>query len=206
MISTKDQNGLNTGIVFFHIHQWTVDFLIETLSYPLHLPDTDLGVSADQEAMSRILKKSSGGPEGRGYREGNVYLPRSWINTYEFHHAYEGKKGDMLVHFPGLEEARWSHMANWLNITERTPHEWEVPLEQTDYPGKISKFWETFRAVKQAANIAEDSVMHAPEGAPTSARLAAIAQLRIALQEHADEPELLEQRLSELRIAVSQET
>jgi hypothetical protein len=202
MVSTKDQNGLNTGIVFFHVHPWTVNFLVETLGYPLYLPESDLGFSADQEAMARILNKSSAGPEGRGYREGNVYLPRSWINTYEWHHAYEGKKGDMLVHFPGLEDARWPHMANWLNITESTPHEWEVPLEHTDYPTKIVEFWNRFRTAKDAANSAWEDIMLSPEGTLTSARSTAIAQLRIALQEHADEPELLQQRLDELRAAV----
>jgi hypothetical protein len=35
--------------------------------------------------------------------------------------AYEGKRGDLLVHFPGLEERRWPHMAKWLNIVETTP-------------------------------------------------------------------------------------
>jgi hypothetical protein len=205
MISSKDHNGLNTGILFFHVHLWTVDFLIETLGYPLYLPDVDLGVLVEQEAMGRVLSKSSTGPEGRGYREGNVYLPRPWINAYEWHHDYEGKKGDILVHFPGLEDAKWPHMAKWLNIIESTPHEWEVPLNQTDYPAKLDAFWNKFRAARDAANSVEEDIMIAPEGTSTSARSAAIAQLRVALQEHADEPDLLQQRLDDLRAAVKRE-
>lgn len=206
MVSAKDQNGLNTGILFLHVHAWTVGFLTATLGYPLWHPDEDLGFSADQEAMARLLRLCTGGPEGRGYCEGNVYLPRPWINTYEWHHAYEGKKGDMLVHFPGLQDARWSHMADWLDVVEKNPRQWEVPLEQTDYPGKIAGFWDRFRAARDAANSVQEDIFLAPQGASTEAREAAVAQVRDALQEHADEPELLQQRLGELRAAVSRET
>src|SRR5258708_5030340 len=164
MVSTRDHNGLNAGILLFRVHLWTVNFLTETLGYPLFLPDDDLGPGLEQEAMVRVLNKSSTVPQGRRYREGNVYIPRTWINTYEFHHAYEGKKGDMLVHFPGLEDAKSPHMADWLKIIESTPNEWEVPLNQTDYPAKVYAFWNQFRAARDAANSVEEDIMIAPEG------------------------------------------
>jgi hypothetical protein len=205
MVSSRDHNGLNTGIVFFHVHPWTVDFLVEVLGHRLYLPEIDLGVSADQEAMARVLKKSSDGL-GQSYRDGNVYLPRPWINTYQFHHGYEGKRGDMLVHFPGLDDDRWPHMSKWLTIVENTPHEWEIPLEKTDYPEKMATFWKQYRAATNIIKATEQEIKQAPSGVSTSARSTAIMQLKLALQEHADEQEVLKQRLDDLYAAVKKET
>lgn len=204
-IASKDQNGLNTGIVFFHVHEWTINMLVETLAHPLYLPEIDLGRSADQEAMARVMKKMSGGPQGRGYAEGMAYLPRPWINTYEWHHAYEGKKGDMLVHFPGLEDDRWPHMANWLDIVEKTPLEWEVPLKDTGYVELTRDFWSKFRTARDIANSVQEDIWLAPAGSSTSMRQDAVGNLRLALQEHADEPEYLQQRVDELKAAVKAE-
>jgi hypothetical protein len=207
MVASKDQNGLNTGIFFLHVHPWTVSMLVEALAHPLYRPEIDLGRSADQEAMARLAQKTTGGPDGQGYKEGVVYLPRPWINTYEWLHAYEGKKGDMLVHFPGLEEARWSHMEKWLDIVEQTPLEWEVPLDQTDYPNKTTVFWTQFRIARDTANRVEKDLQSAAAASENTgtARSAAVARLRNALQEDADDLDLVQQRLEELYAAVETE-
>ncbi|KAH8693753.1 hypothetical protein BGW36DRAFT_210132 [Talaromyces proteolyticus] len=205
-VASKDQNGLNTGIVFFHVHQWTISMLIEALAHPLYLPAIDLGVSADQEAMARIMKKTTDGPDGQGYAQGMAYLPRPWINTYEWHHAYEGKKGDMLVHFPGLEDDRWPHMEKWLGVVEDTPLEWEVPLKDTEYPRLTKDFWDKFRTARNLANQVERDIYNAPAGSLTHARQEAVAQLRIALQQHADEAEFLQQCVDDLHAAIKKET
>lgn len=204
-IASKDQNGLNTGIVFFHVHPWTVSMLVEALAHPLYLPEIDLGRSADQEAMARIMAKTWNGPEGRGYADGMAYLPRPWINTYEWHHAYEGKKGDLLVHFPGLEDDRWPHMANWLDIVEKTPLEWEVPLDNTKYPDLTRQYWDKFRAARDLVNSVQEDIWLSPVGTVTSARQEAVNNLRLALQQNADEPEYLQQRVDELKTAVHKE-
>ncbi|KAF3403107.1 hypothetical protein DPV78_004287 [Talaromyces pinophilus] len=205
-VASKDQNGLNTGIVFFHVHPWTVSMLVETLGHPLYLPEIDLGRSADQEAMARIMKKTTGGPEGQGYAAGMAYLPRPWINTYEWHHAYEGEKGNMLVHFPGLEDDRWPHMANWLDIVEKTPLEWEMPLKESGYDELTREFWAKFRAARDLANSVQEDISLLPSGTSTSLRQAAVNNVRLALQQHADEPDVLQQQVNELKAAVKEES
>lgn len=205
MISSKDHNGLNAGILLFRVDLWTVNFLVETLGYPLFLPEDDLGPGLEQEAMARILNK----PAGRNkqpYREGNVFIPRTWINTYEFHHAYEGKKGDMLVHFPGLGEAKSPHMADWLTKVESTPNEWEVPLDKTEYPKKVAAFWKQYRAAWEAAEAAEEEIKKAPASTSTSAKVAAVKELKVVLGESPGDSEILKQRLDDLHAAVKKET
>jgi hypothetical protein len=208
MISAKDYTDLNVGVLFFRVHRWTVDFLVETLTYSSYVPEEEdhaFTYWPEQEAMARILKRPSTGSEKRAFREGNVYIPREWINSYHEFDKERCKKGDILVHFPGIKEDRWPAMVDWLNIIEHTPNEWDVPLEQTNYPKKISQFWERFRAARDAVKSAEEDIRLAALGTPTFTRAAAISQLKITLQENADNQELLQQRLDELRAAVSQE-
>ena len=54
--------------------------------------------------------------------------------------------------------------SNCLNITDRTPNEWEVPLEQTEYPEKVSQFWNLLRTARDAVKRAEEDICHAQQG------------------------------------------
>ena len=208
MFGGKDLVGLNAGVLYFRVHNWTVDFLVETLRYSSNPPKDDQAFLdwQEQTAMAYLLKRPSTGSEGRSYREGNVFIPREWINSYVNFDKERRKKGDMLLHFPGMGEARYPDMAKWLDITGRTPNEWEVPLEQTEYPERVSQFWNQFRTVRDALKSAEEGIRHAPQGTPTSARAAAASLLKIALEEFTHMPEFIQQRLDELQAAVSQET
>ena len=156
IVATHDFNGLNTGIFFLRVNAWSVNFLIETLGMPLYKPDVNLGRSADQEAMAKVLNKTTGGPDNRGYRRSVVYVPRSWINMYELDSGYEGKPGNMLVHFPGLEQARWKHMSDWLDLLDARPEEWDRSLNHTDYWNSTRSFWREYRSsLKLISDIGE---------------------------------------------------
>lgn len=164
LLATKDQNGLNTGIIYLHVHAWTVSMLVDTLAYPMQWPELDLGRNADQEAMARLFEKDTGGPEGKGYKENIIYLPRPWINTYQFENSYEGSRGDLLVHFPGLGDLRWELMAQWLNRIESTPEDWQVPLRETDYLNKTEAFWANVREAKKGIASGEQKLSTMPAG------------------------------------------
>ncbi|CAG8947378.1 unnamed protein product [Penicillium salamii] len=196
LIATQDHNGLNTGIMFLHVHPWTINLLTETMAYPLYLPGIDLGRSADQEGMKRVLNKTTGGPNGRGYADGVVYLPRPWINAYEWDWAYEGRRGDLLVHFPGLEERRWPHMAKWLDIVEMTPHEWDLPLEETGYPDRTATYWSLFRSARNRIESVEKKI-HAGESMPART-VEAVGILRKVLREESDNMDLIRKGLNAL--------
>ena len=200
LVATQDQNGLNTGIMFLHVHPWIISFLTETLGYPLYLPDIDLGRSADQESMRRVLNKTTGGPNGQGYADGVSYLPRPWINTYEWDWAYEGKRGDLLVHFPGLEERRWPHMAKWLNIVETTPGEWNLPLEETGYLNKTKVYWSQIRSAKESIVSAEKKLK---SGEAVSANTnETVSALRNTLRENSDNMELVQKQTKDLNALI----
>lgn len=206
MIGTKDHNGFNSGIIFFRVHPWTVSFLADTFAYPLCRPQEDLGYSFDQEAMARLLKRPDGPPAGQGYADQTVFMPRPWINTYEFHHGYEGGKGDMLVHFPGLFEDRAPHMEKWLSELESNQQDWEVPLEETEYPNRTKMFWNDIREARNLANLVQEAIALAPEGTPTDARRQALAYLRHILRTETDNSEELHKAMDLLRVAIAQDS
>lgn len=156
--------------------------------------EIDLGRSADRDAMERVLGRTQGGPRGQGYRNGVVFIPRTWINAYEWHHAYEGSRGDMLVHFPGLEEARWKHMADWLDVIEAEPEKWECPLEDTIYWNVTREFWQeyvtAFRLIEDTESLDDTEELNynakqAVRGLRTSLELEAddVEKVRKARQE-----------------------
>lgn len=130
------------------VSEWSVKMLTRALAYPLLHPNLDLGVSMDQVAMAHVFNESE-------FRDGIVYMPRPWFNTYQWHHAYEGKKGNLLVHFPGLEDDRWTKMKDWLRIVENHPEEWDVPLQQTHYPTEIDRFWQLVDQARRAVDAVE---------------------------------------------------
>jgi hypothetical protein len=206
MVSSKDLVGLNAGVIFFHVHKWTVGFLTEALAFSYHLPEEDTRFThwPEQEAMTRLLQRPANisKSEGGSYRQGHVYMPREWINSYYNYDMERRKRGDMLVHFPGMKDDRWPAMAELLNLTEHITNLSEVPLQQTDYPENISQFWDRFRRARDMIKSAEEYIERDPQGSPTSA---AVAQIKIALQENADMPELLQQRIEELHAALSED-
>ncbi|PYH97539.1 hypothetical protein BO71DRAFT_466956 [Aspergillus ellipticus CBS 707.79] len=197
LVAGRDQNGLNTGVFSLHVHPWTVSMLAETLGYPSYRPEVDLSRSADQEAMARVLNKREGGPDGQGYKDGVVYLPRPWINAYGWLHGYEGQKRSLLVHFPGLEDQRWEHMARWLDAVEAYPAQWRVPLEETWYLNETTHFWTGIRHAKRPVAAAEEELRYSNPANRTKLE-EELQELRTAIREITDTPELLLQQIDEL--------
>ncbi|KAL4984894.1 hypothetical protein BDW68DRAFT_180210 [Aspergillus falconensis] len=195
MVASKDHKGLNTGIFFLRVHEWSVRFLIETLAYPIYNSRVDLDVQVDQNAMANVLNQSS-------YREGVTYLPRTWINTYEWAHAYEGYRGNMLVHFPGLGEKRWERMEAWLDVVERRVGGWEVPLQETWYLEEGRRFWERVqearRILGEYQRLKEVREKQGPDQPGREREMDRVAgELERVLYEEPFDGEALQQRIEE---------
>ncbi|KAL4931663.1 cytochrome P450 [Aspergillus undulatus] len=195
LVATKDHKGLNTGIFFLRVHQWTVNMLVEALAYPVYKPDIDLGMQVDQTAMERILNQTT-------YKANVTCLPRTWINTYEWTHAYEGTKGNLLVHFPGLGEQRWEHMEKWLDTVERTPEEWEVRVSETWYLQQTEEFWDRIHKANKIISSHEKRQVgeKGPSPIPSSSDRdldRAVNELKKVLYEEPYEGELLDQRIKD---------
>ena len=114
--------------------------LAKSMAVPMFLPNLDLDVQVDQSAMGIVMNEDEFFENGE-----TLFQPREWYNDYEFHDHFEGENGDLLVHFPGLEDDRWKLMQEWLNEVEREPAKNDVPLENTRYPAEVKRFWNLVR-------------------------------------------------------------
>lgn len=141
-LAAKDWNGLNAGVFFIRVHQWSVDFITEVMAEPLLKPNIE-HLFLEQGDMARVLEKPK-------YRDNVVYQPRIWYNTYSKGTVDAEDPdvvlGDMQVHFPGLANKQES-MGYWLDMVEKT-EAWTVPLHETEYPGQVEEFWELLRKVR----------------------------------------------------------
>lgn len=142
---TADQNGFNAGIFYLRVTHASLELLTQTVAYPLMHPDEDLGWFGEQAAMANVMKVIEANQTTASY-PGIVWMPRTWFNAYQLEQGFEGKPGDMHVHFAGLGATRLSHMANWLEVLEQTPDKWEMSLERTYFKDDLAEFWRNFEA------------------------------------------------------------
>ena len=77
-----------------------------------------------------------------GYKEHVVYQPREWYNPFEEgeQHEPEHQRGDLLIHFPGMEK-KHAAMGRWLDKIDQSPEELQIPLSNMTLRADIGHFW-----------------------------------------------------------------
>ncbi|KYG41379.1 glycosyltransferase family 34 protein [Acidomyces richmondensis BFW] len=145
---SKSMEERHEWLILFYlkINQYSLDLLTQIVDYPMAHPDIELGWSADQAAMERVIRSMEIQLKDQDRPPGIAWVPREWFNTFEFEHGFEGQPGHFIVHFPGLGETRISHMAQWLNVLQQNQQEWEISPEYTFYAEDVPRFWNEFAA------------------------------------------------------------
>lgn len=141
---TADHNGLNSGVFYLKVHNSSVDFLSEIMTYTVSHPDEDLGWNYEQTAMARVISIFETRHRGSGHPSGIAWVPRTWFNSYEFGHGFEGEPGDFLVHFPGLGNNKIRHMEWWLDELKSNQQKWEIGFNETRYKIEVPAFWSNY--------------------------------------------------------------
>jgi hypothetical protein len=143
---TADHNGLNNGVFYLKVHPSSVDLLTKTINYPLVHPENDLGWFGEQGAMAKVIESIENEHRDPSNPFGIVWIPRTWINNYEWEHGFEGGPGSFMVHFAGLGATRLAHMQAWLDELQGNQAKWEIPLENLPLKDDIAKFWAEYAA------------------------------------------------------------
>lgn len=154
LICTRDQNGLNTGIFFMRVNEWTARYFSAVNNFTTAHPDVRIGFNGDQDAMAWLINEANTDT----WHANVLYQPRTWYNAYQGGDSFEGEPGTLLVHFPGLFEGKWPHMMEWFNRLTDESHEWNHTLETTAYPQRILEFWRELRLAKSAVEQARASI------------------------------------------------
>lgn len=147
-MATKNVDGVNAGLFFFRVDEWSVEFLSDTYSLGRLRPEIDISGNIEQNSMKYLLSQDQ-------VKKHIIYQPQSWYNGFhgDGRADTEINEGDMLVHFAGInhddEEGRKNElMSEWFAKIEKEPEKWQVPLEKTKYPKAIEAFWKTYEKSK----------------------------------------------------------
>ncbi|KIW19115.1 hypothetical protein PV08_03407 [Exophiala spinifera] len=144
-IVANDLNGLNAGVFFLRVHEWSMWYLSAVMSYTNFHPDRVLRYS-EQTAMEWLIQEEKWGMN-------TTHVPQRWFNAYqnfgidntvppewEWKHGYY-EPGDLLVHLPGTADARPEVMREWLGRVHDQSARYEIPLADTTHVKNITEFW-----------------------------------------------------------------
>ncbi len=135
-IGSQDWYGLNCGVFFMRVSEWSVYMLTDVSALPRLHPQIELYGQPDQNAMKHVFRW-----EGRP--DNVIYEPRVWFNGYHSgkYNETEPRDGDLLVHFAGYYGNRTVAMGNWFDRVEIEPETLAIPFEETKVMGEIEEFW-----------------------------------------------------------------
>ena len=144
--------------------------LRDVAALPSLRKDVELGSNTEQDAMQWVFNQKEN-------IDHVIYQPLDWYNGYEYtHDTPVVKPGDLLVHFAGYGAGKFPAMGKWLDRleTEEGLSELHIPLNQTDYPLKIKKFWSRLRC---ARGLLQESGQLADENYPNVTSKAAVEKV-----------------------------
>ncbi|KAL1302812.1 hypothetical protein AAFC00_003150 [Neodothiora populina] len=134
MIATHDPDGLNTGVLFFRVCEWTFKFLIDVLAVPLRDGTIQTALSKDAPAIEKVLDYPN-------FRGRTIYEPRGWFNAFHAHGYFEASQGSMLVHFTDVNGDKWNAMDQYLKNVTAEVNPWKKRLNETAYEIMLHDFW-----------------------------------------------------------------
>ena len=173
--------------------------LRDVAALPSLRKDVELGSNAEQDAMKWVFNQKEN-------TDHVMYQPLDWYNGYEYtHDTPVVKPGDLLIHFAGYGAGKFPAMGKWLDRleTEEGLSELHIPLNQTNYPLKIKKFWSRLRS---ARGLLQESGQLANENYPnitSKAVVEKVEQTRKELQEAVREDAFNDKRVKTGIIALN---
>ena len=139
LLVSNDFNGLNIGVFFIRVSEWSLKFLLACQAMSLADEDAHLGWNYEQDAVKYLLQHDDRFNHGQA-----VWQPKLWWNAYSIPEKKDVAKGDLNVHFPGIKEpAKTKTIEHWLEKLEKKA-EWEIDPEKLDLLGEIDQFWNSY--------------------------------------------------------------
>ena len=163
------------------VHEWSVKMLSEVIALRQFEPEVDLHYE-DQSAIQWVLKRP-------GNAEHFIYQPHDWWNSF----GIQGKPGPtpaFLLHFAGVDccgvgEPKGTVMGRWLEVLEKTPEIYTMPLEKTTLHHEVSDYWSTLtkaRKMLEAVDLRSTEKKYNNNGIKTAG-----TELRWAMMSDADD-------------------
>lgn len=199
MLGTKDQNGLNAGMLIVRVSEWSVKTLAQVLALQQLRPDVTFEFF-DQGATRWVIEQED-------HQEKFLFQPHNWWNSFAPPGGFDNE-GRFLLHFAGHgccggpdEEKKPAAMSRWLDKLETSPQNFAIPLENTSYPSAVEGYWTQMRSAKAILKQAT----HAQKETSSEQRDLKKAEetLRWALLRNADEPDTMAAAIVNVEQALS---
>ena len=189
-LGPRDWEGFNAGGFFIRINDWSIKMLTEAMAVPLLRPEVDLKFNAVANAMKWVFTKAE-------YRDHVLYQPRNWYNTFGSSDSEGAESGSLLVHFDGTLDDNSEAIKPWLDAVEKSPQEWQVPIEDTSFPSEVDRYWRNLRIARlELEDFIPDDDDSKGKWDPNNSDLVDLAASRVdlwwAVREEAHDLRLLE--------------
>lgn len=146
LLVTNDFNGLNNGVFFLRVSEWSVALFTSILAFRHYEPDVVLPWS-EQSAMEHVISSEH-------FRHQTQFVPQHWFNAYDIGGAkayatrdnvmdlsdMTVRRGDFLVHFAGSQDKK-KVIEEWVGMLGREGDVWEKETVQRDVSEDIVSFW-----------------------------------------------------------------
>jgi hypothetical protein len=134
LLTTNDIFGLNNGVFFLRVTEWSVNLLNSIIAFPYYNRGVEL-TNADQSAMRILLQ------DRETFGKHALIVPQHFFNGYR-PGMLEGEisqPGALFMHFPGANKA---YIKEWNAYISHGKNEtWNMPFNSTAYPTQLTAFW-----------------------------------------------------------------
>ncbi|RMZ69818.1 galactosyl transferase GMA12 MNN10 family [Pyrenophora seminiperda CCB06] len=144
LVVTKDRNGLNNGVFFIRVNEWSVRFFAACLS----LREWEKGVVlkySEQSAMEIVIERDS-------FRPSTIFVPQYWFNAFpppispptlaSSSSSSQARTGALLMHFASNRDGkRPQRMAHWAEVARNESSGWNIALNETGLVEEVAGFW-----------------------------------------------------------------
>lgn len=143
-LASNDRNGLNAGLFFMRVSEWSVLYLSSIVAWPTQHAGQKL-IFGEQSAMQDETSKKE------IFTKGFQQIPRHWINSYgslEFDGHITGdersviRPGDFVLHLPGPAKTFRPWFDQYLDIAEQHDPKWELDPEAIGIAQEAKDFWQ----------------------------------------------------------------
>ena len=145
-LASNDGGGLNDGVFFVRVCEWSVYLFAAVLSYPTYHPKVHLRYD-EQTALEFVLGN-------KHWKNNTLHVPQRWFNAYNHYGTDDSipeewdwrldyvEPGDLLVHLPGTAGSRNQIIDDWLEKLKMQWDTYNVEFNDTALPARLKEFWE----------------------------------------------------------------
>ncbi|OAK93952.1 hypothetical protein IQ06DRAFT_235221 [Phaeosphaeriaceae sp. SRC1lsM3a] len=154
LLVTRDRNGLNNGVFFVRVSEWSLKMFASALSVREYVPEAVLKYT-EQSGMEMTIERP-------WWNSSVAYVPQRWFNGFppnrrSSNSTSAARPGSLLIHFASNRDGiRPTRMVQWGDVACSKSSKWYKPYDQTGYRDEIAEYWDRLRRNESMAEVCAD--------------------------------------------------